>query len=128
MANSADPDQMPQNAASDLGLHCLQSLSVPILKVITFIFEALFPVVYRFPGNPIFLKILCRICRFHLVALTLFSVHSGCEKCSANFRILQRIYVKRLMFQVEEIIYSCFSVLLVICKEQKNDHHENTPI
>ena len=22
-ANSADPDQMPQNAASDLGLHCL---------------------------------------------------------------------------------------------------------
>ena len=23
MANSVDPDQMPQNAASDLGLHCL---------------------------------------------------------------------------------------------------------
>ena len=22
-ANSVDPDQMPQNAASDLGLHCL---------------------------------------------------------------------------------------------------------
>ena len=22
-ANSGDPDQMPQNAASDLGLHCL---------------------------------------------------------------------------------------------------------
>ena len=22
-ANNADPDQMPQNAASDLGLHCL---------------------------------------------------------------------------------------------------------
>ena len=24
MANSADPDQMPQNVASDLGLYCLQ--------------------------------------------------------------------------------------------------------
>ena len=24
MVNSADPDQMPQNAASDQGLHCLQ--------------------------------------------------------------------------------------------------------
>ena len=24
MANSVDPDQMPQSAASDLGLHCLQ--------------------------------------------------------------------------------------------------------
>ena len=23
MANSVDPDQMPQNAASDLGVHCL---------------------------------------------------------------------------------------------------------
>ena len=26
MANSADPDQMPQNAASDQGPHCLQSV------------------------------------------------------------------------------------------------------
>ena len=34
MINSVDPDQMPQNVASDLGLHCLQSLSVPILRVI----------------------------------------------------------------------------------------------
>ena len=25
-ANSADPDQMPQNAASDQGLHCLLEL------------------------------------------------------------------------------------------------------
>ena len=24
IANSVDPDQMPQNAASDLGLHCLK--------------------------------------------------------------------------------------------------------
>ena len=24
MANSVDPDQMPQSVASDLGLHCLQ--------------------------------------------------------------------------------------------------------
>ena len=24
LANSVDPDQMPQNAASDQGLHCLQ--------------------------------------------------------------------------------------------------------
>ena len=24
MANSADPDQMPQNAVSDQGLYCLQ--------------------------------------------------------------------------------------------------------
>ena len=24
LANSADPDQTPQNAASDQGLHCLQ--------------------------------------------------------------------------------------------------------
>ena len=24
LANSADPDQMPQNVASDKGLHCLQ--------------------------------------------------------------------------------------------------------
>ena len=30
-----DPDQMPHFVASDLGLHCLQSLSVPILRVIT---------------------------------------------------------------------------------------------
>ena len=26
LANSADPDQTPQNAASDQGLHCLQIL------------------------------------------------------------------------------------------------------
>ena len=35
MANSVDPDQMPHSAASDLGLHCLQRLSVPILRVFT---------------------------------------------------------------------------------------------
>ena len=28
-ANSVDPDQMPQNAASDLGLHCLLRLVCP---------------------------------------------------------------------------------------------------
>ena len=33
MANSVDPDQK-HSVASDLGLHCLQSLSVPILRVI----------------------------------------------------------------------------------------------
>ena len=27
VANSADPDQMPQTAASDHGLHCLQKVS-----------------------------------------------------------------------------------------------------
>ena len=32
MANSVDPDQTPRSAASDLGLHCLQS---PILRAIT---------------------------------------------------------------------------------------------
>ena len=26
LVNSADPDQMPQNAASDQGLHCLQTV------------------------------------------------------------------------------------------------------
>ena len=30
VANSVDPDQTPQNAASDLGLHYLLSLSVRI--------------------------------------------------------------------------------------------------
>ena len=34
MINCVDPDQTLQNAASDLGLHCLQSLSVPIPRVI----------------------------------------------------------------------------------------------
>ena len=29
MANTVDPDQMPQNAASDLGLHCLQKPICP---------------------------------------------------------------------------------------------------
>ena len=33
MANSVDPDQMLHSVASDLGLHCLQRLSVPILRV-----------------------------------------------------------------------------------------------
>ena len=32
MANSVDPDQMPQNAASDLGLHRLQRLICPNTK------------------------------------------------------------------------------------------------
>ena len=35
MVNSVDPDQMPQNAASDLGLHCLQRPTVPILTVLS---------------------------------------------------------------------------------------------
>ena len=40
MTNSADPDQMPHSAASDLGLHCLlrlvgSDLSVPILRFTT---------------------------------------------------------------------------------------------
>ena len=34
MANSADPDQTLHTAASDLVLHCLQSLSVPKLMAI----------------------------------------------------------------------------------------------
>ena len=37
MANSIGPGQMPHSVASDLGLHCLQSLSVPILRVIMII-------------------------------------------------------------------------------------------
>ena len=35
MAKSEDPDQMPQSAASDQGLHCLKGLLVQILRVIT---------------------------------------------------------------------------------------------
>ena len=35
MANSVDPDQTAHPAASDLGLHCLQRPSSPILRVIT---------------------------------------------------------------------------------------------
>ena len=35
MANGIDPDQMLHSVASDLGLHCLQSLSVPIPRIIT---------------------------------------------------------------------------------------------
>ena len=35
MANSVDLDQRLHYAASDRGLHCLQSLSVPILRVST---------------------------------------------------------------------------------------------
>ena len=35
MTKSVDPDQMPQNVASDLGLHCLhRPISVQILRVI----------------------------------------------------------------------------------------------
>ena len=34
MGNSVDPDQMPQNVASDLGLHCLQRPIYPMLWVI----------------------------------------------------------------------------------------------
>ena len=33
VAKSVDPDQTPHSAASDLGLHCLPDLSVPILRV-----------------------------------------------------------------------------------------------
>ena len=32
---TVDPDQMLHTAASDLGLHCLPGLSVPIFRVIT---------------------------------------------------------------------------------------------
>ena len=35
MANSVDSDQMLPSAASDLGIHCLHRLSVPILRIIT---------------------------------------------------------------------------------------------
>ena len=41
MANSVDPDQMPQNLASDLGLHC-KGLSVLILVVIM-VYTTTFP-------------------------------------------------------------------------------------
>ena len=33
VASSADPDQMPHSATSDLGLHCLLGLFVQILRV-----------------------------------------------------------------------------------------------
>ena len=39
MANSVDPHQMQQNAASDLGLHCLQR-SIKMLRVIMVIMHA----------------------------------------------------------------------------------------
>ena len=35
MVNTLDSNQMLHSAASDLGVHCLQSLSVTILRVIT---------------------------------------------------------------------------------------------
>ena len=37
MANNVDPDQTPRSVASDLGLHCLLSLTVPKVIVITVI-------------------------------------------------------------------------------------------
>ena len=42
-ANSEDPDQMPQNAASDLGLHCLPItlLGVSRLQWVNYIFGIL---------------------------------------------------------------------------------------
>ena len=44
MANSVDPDQTPHVAASDLGLHCLQRLSIPILKInMIHTFQPLYP-------------------------------------------------------------------------------------
>ena len=42
MANNADPDQMPHSVSSDLGLHCLQMLSVPILRVIMAVLKLTF--------------------------------------------------------------------------------------
>ena len=33
LANGGDSDQMPQNVASDQGLHCLQMLTLVMLKV-----------------------------------------------------------------------------------------------
>ena len=35
MENSVDLELMEHSVVSDVGLHCLQGLSVPILKVIT---------------------------------------------------------------------------------------------
>ena len=32
-ANSADQDQIPQNAASDLGLHCLQITPLGVFRL-----------------------------------------------------------------------------------------------
>ena len=35
LTNSADPDQTPQNAAADLGLHCLLVLQEDLMKVLS---------------------------------------------------------------------------------------------
>ena len=45
MANSADPDQTPQNATSDLGLHCLLNYKKLKIKWNTYV-----PVQDHFPG------------------------------------------------------------------------------
>ena len=37
LANSVEPNQIPRSAVSDLGLHCLLSLSVRIHRVLTVI-------------------------------------------------------------------------------------------
>ena len=42
MTNSVDPDQMLHSVASDLVLHCLSGLSVPILRDITVCRKMLF--------------------------------------------------------------------------------------
>ena len=42
MTNHVDPDQMPQSAASDLGLHCLQRPICPNTKGFPGSVEAIF--------------------------------------------------------------------------------------
>ena len=47
MANSVDPDQMPQSVASDLGLHYLQRPTrLPILRVITVVVIFFFFIIF----------------------------------------------------------------------------------
>ena len=62
MANSVDPDQMSQNAASDLGLHCLLRPSLQIRRVMTVLkfLELLLNFHYLFSSTqfPMFCKIL----------------------------------------------------------------------
>ena len=47
MANSVDPDQMLHNVTFDLGLHCLQRLSVPIFTFITVRMIDFWPFFYK---------------------------------------------------------------------------------
>ena len=47
LANNAEPDQTPQNAASDQDLHCLQIVQPFFFKNIYFIYH------FRFVGIPV---------------------------------------------------------------------------